>query len=102
MSKKEKQLIFKIKKGKAEIVEARGVKRAELDTVSARPDPVPKNSGAGWFRLDNAATIYPSSVKENWNFVFRVACVLKTKVRPDVYSRRLTTLCRGFRPLTCI
>lgn len=96
MSKKEKQLMFKIKKGKAEIVEARGVKRAELDTVSARPEPVPKTSGAGWFRLDNAATIYPSSVKENWNFVFRVACVLKTKVRPDVLQQALDDIMPRF------
>lgn len=61
----------------------------------------------GWFRLDNAASIYPSAVRKNWNFVFRISATLKEKVDPvklqyaldDVMERFPSfnvKLCNGF------
>lgn len=40
-----------------------------------------------WFRLDNAATIYPSIQDENWNFVFRVSAVLNEEVDKKVLQK---------------
>lgn len=35
---------------------------------------------ASWLRLDNAASIYPSATKKDWNFVFRISVNMKNKV----------------------
>lgn len=36
-----------------------------------------------WFKLDNAALIYPAISSTNWNSVFRVSVILKQTVDPD-------------------
>ena len=33
-----------------------------------------------WFRLDNAAKIYPAAKSSGWNAVFRMSAVMKEKV----------------------
>ena len=33
-----------------------------------------------WYRLDNAALIFPAIIRKNWNNVFRVAVTLKEPV----------------------
>ena len=37
-----------------------------------------------WFKLDNAAKIYPAARSSRWNAVFRMAVVMKEEVRPDI------------------
>lgn len=36
-----------------------------------------------WYKLDNAATIYPAICSSNWNYVFRLSAELKQDVRVD-------------------
>ena len=42
-----------------------------------------------WFRLDNAAKIYPAARNTRWNNVFRMSCVLKEEVKPDILQQAL-------------
>ena len=60
-----------------------------------------------WFKLDNAAKIYPAAKNSRWNAVFRMAVVLKDEVKPEILQQALedtidrfpsfkVTLRRGF------
>lgn len=60
-----------------------------------------------WFKLDNAAKIYPAAKSSRWNAVFRMAVVLNDEVKPDLLQQALedvidrfpsfkVTLRRGF------
>lgn len=40
-----------------------------------------------WYRLDNAALIFPTIIRRNWNNVFRVSVTLTEPVDPDALSR---------------
>ena len=42
-----------------------------------------------WYRLDNAAKIYPAIRKRKWASVFRLSVVLKESVRPDLLQQAL-------------
>lgn len=42
-----------------------------------------------WFRLDNAAKIYPAARSSKWNAVFRMAVVMKDPVNPEVLQQAL-------------
>ncbi len=42
-----------------------------------------------WFRLDNAAKIYPAARSAKWNAVFRMAAVLKREVNPELLQQAL-------------
>ena len=39
-----------------------------------------------WYRLDNAALIFPAVMRKNWNNVFRVSATLKDRVDPEILS----------------
>ena len=45
-----------------------------------------------WYRLDNAALIFPAIIRKNWNNVFRVAVTLKEPVDPELLSRAAADL----------
>ena len=45
-----------------------------------------------WYRLDNAALIFPAIIRKNWNNVFRVAVTLKEPVDPDILSQAAADL----------
>ncbi len=45
-----------------------------------------------WYRLDNAALIFPAIIRKNWNNVFRVAVTLTEPVDPDILSRAAADL----------
>ena len=45
-----------------------------------------------WFRLDNAALIFPAIIRKNWNNMFRVAVTLKEPVDPELLSRAAADL----------
>lgn len=43
-----------------------------------------KNKGFEWFRLDNAAKIFPGQNSRSWSNVFRMAVELKEDIDPDM------------------
>ena len=45
-----------------------------------------------WYRLDNAALIFPAIIRKNWNNVFRVSATLKEPVDPEVLDRAIADL----------
>ena len=49
-----------------------------------------------WYRLDNAALIFPAVMRRNWNNVFRVSVTLKDKVDPEVLTRAAEDLLPRF------
>ena len=49
-----------------------------------------------WYRLDNAALIFPAVMRNNWNNVFRVSVTLKDKVDPDILNRAAEDLLPRF------
>ena len=49
-----------------------------------------------WYRLDNAALIFPAVMRKNWNNVFRVSVTLRDKVDPETLSRAAEDLLARF------
>jgi len=49
-----------------------------------------------WYRLDNAALIFPAVMRKNWNNVFRVSVTLRDKVDPDILNRAAEELLPRF------
>lgn len=49
-----------------------------------------------WFKLDNAALIYPSAANNSWNSVFRVSAILKEEVNPVLFQQALDTAMKRF------
>ena len=45
-----------------------------------------------WYRLDNAALIFPAVMRKNWNNVFRVSVTLKEPVDPGVLNQAIADL----------
>ena len=45
-----------------------------------------------WYRLDNAALIFPAVMRKNWNNLFRVAVTLKEEVDPEILNRAVSEL----------
>jgi len=51
---------------------------------------------SSWFRLDNAASIYPSAADKDWNFVFRISANLKNKINPIVLQSAIDDILPRF------
>jgi len=49
-----------------------------------------------WYRLDNAALIFPAIIRKNWNNVFRVSATLKETVDPETLDRAIADLLPRF------
>ena len=49
-----------------------------------------------WYRLDNAALIFPAIIRKNWNNVFRVSATLKERVDPEILNRAIADLLPRF------
>ena len=49
-----------------------------------------------WYRLDNAALIFPAIIRKNWNNVFRVSVSLREKVDPLTLDRAIAALAPRF------
>ena len=45
-----------------------------------------------WYRLDNAALIFPAIIRKNWNNVFRVSATLTEKVDPGILNQAIADL----------
>ena len=48
-----------------------------------------KPAAPGWYKLDNAAKIYPAISNRKWASVFRLSVMLKEPVRPDLLQQAL-------------
>ena len=49
-----------------------------------------------WYRLANAALIFPAVMRKNWNNVFRVSVTLKDKVDPEILEQAAADLMERF------
>lgn len=49
-----------------------------------------------WFKLDNAAKIYPAARSSRWNAVFRMSIVLKEEVKPELLQQALDDIIDRF------
>ena len=49
-----------------------------------------------WYRLDNAALIFPAVMRKNWNNIFRVSVTLQDKVDPEILSQAAADLLPRF------
>ncbi len=49
-----------------------------------------------WYRLDNAALIFPAVMRKNWNNTFRVSVTLQDKVDPEILSQAAADLLPRF------
>ena len=49
-----------------------------------------------WFRLDNAAKIYPAARNSRWNAVFRMSVVMRQPVDPELLQRALEDILDRF------
>jgi NRPS condensation-like uncharacterized protein len=49
-----------------------------------------------WYRLDNAALIFPAIIRKNWNNIFRVSATLKEPVDPEILNRAIADLLPRF------
>ena len=57
--------------------------------IPAHPEEEMKKQ---WYRLDNAALIFPAIIRKNWNNVFRVSATLKEPVDPGALDRAIAEL----------
>ena len=48
-----------------------------------------KNNSFDWFKLDNAAKIFPGQNSRTWSNAFRLSVQLKQKIDPEVLSEAL-------------
>ena len=54
-----------------------------------------------WFPLDNAAKIFPASMRRGWSNVFRLSATLTSPVEPDALRRAVRRLSKRF-PSVCV
>ncbi len=54
-----------------------------------------------WLRLDNAAKIFPASMRRGWSNVFRLSCTLKDRVDPEALERAVGRIAPRF-PSLCV
>ena len=52
--------------------------------------------GKQWYRLDNAALIFPAVMRKNWNNVFRISVTFRDTVDPALLSRAAEDLLLRF------
>ena len=45
-----------------------------------------------WYRLDNAALIFPAIIRKNWNNVFRVSATFREAVDPEILNRAIAEI----------
>ncbi len=54
-----------------------------------------------WLRLDNAAKIFPASMRRGWSNVFRLSAYLKESVSPSILEQALERIAPRF-PSVCV
>jgi NRPS condensation-like uncharacterized protein len=85
----------KTKKSQAEIFafDAPAPKRGKKPGKVKKADLPPLSE---WYRLDNAAKIYPATSHQDWNSTFRVSATLKEEIRPELLSQAVRDLAPRF------
>lgn len=53
-----------------------------------------KNNSFDWFKLDNAAKIFPGQNSRSWSNVFRIAASLKQEINPEILDKALEATLR--------
>lgn len=61
-----------------------------------KQENIPAENKLRWFRLDNAAKIYPAARNEKWSNVFRVSVTLKEEVDVEILRSALEVMIRRF------
>ena len=68
-------------------------KQPEQGKSHARGErPARGNRTKQWYRLDNAALIFPAIIRRNWNNVFRVSAELTETIEPEILNRAIADL----------
>lgn len=49
-----------------------------------------------WFKLDNAATVYPSAKEDGWTYVFRLSAILKENVDKAKFQQAISDVIPRF------
>ncbi len=57
---------------------------------------LPQKAPLRWMRLDNAAKIYPASLRRNWSNVFRVSMTMTEPIQKDILQTALDITARRF------
>lgn len=97
---KQKRLQDKIEK-KAKKKAEKEIRKNELKKRKAlkgfdESDVVYYPNNDSWFKLDNAATIYPAVVSEKWMFVYRLSAVLIKPVDPKILQQAVNDILPRF------
>lgn len=92
-----------------EILKARRLKEKQIRRTQEETLRELEQRGkfASWFRLDNAASIYPSASDKDWNFVYRIGVTMKQQVNKTILQNAIddilprfpsfnVRLCHGF------
>ena len=69
------------------------VRKAQEETIRSLEQ---RGKFASWFRLDNAASIYPSASDKDWNFVYRISVTMKNKVDKQILQKALDDIMPRF------
>lgn len=71
-------------------------KKAKLKIVRKELEARRLRTISNWFRLDNAALVYPSAGRHGWTFVYRFSAVLKEPVLPEYLQQAVNDIMPRF------
>ncbi|MGD9901157.1 MAG: hypothetical protein AB7S44_01290 [Spirochaetales bacterium] len=71
-------------------------KQEKLNKPKTKSTPIKNTKELEWFRLDNAALIYPAVSTNKWNSVYRVSVILNDEVNKDVLQQALNDIMPRF------
>lgn len=57
---------------------------------------IEKSMLSNWFKLDNAAMVYPSVIDDGWTSVFRFSIILKESVQPQILQKAIVDVVPRF------
>ncbi len=88
LEKQENKKLAKLKR-KADKKQEKKTKRVNAKELKQErfKAKVRKSLHAEWFKLDNAAIIYPSIKDENWTFVYRISAILTESVNAEILQQ---------------
>ncbi len=88
---------------KAELRQERRERKIESEITAAKTREFTQKAketsdgvDSRWWKLDNAALIYPSNTSKNWPAVFRIAVYLKEPVKPGVLQQAVDDVMQRF------
>ncbi len=98
LNKEIKSRRLAIRQLKKNVLKAERLERKEREEQMQEALKLESSRGriASWFRLDNAAMIYPAAKGRDWNFVFRISAVLKNKIDVAVLQKSVDEILMRF------